>query len=159
MQEQLWNPEEELSDKPVSLEQMDLLIKAYVEKREDYEEAKKISTQKYHEYEAAEKRVIDALRAANKTSYKLDGVGTFSRTFKEVVTVPKDLESKRALVKWIRERYGDDVCDQMLSINHQTLNSFYNQEAEKAEDRSLFRIPGLDAPTVVENASWRKATK
>ncbi len=159
MQEQLWEPEKELADSAVSLEQMDLLVKWYLDKREAYEEAKKISTEKYHEYEAAEGKIIAALKAAGKKSYKVDGVGIFSLTFKEVVTTPKTAEEKQLVFSWIKDKYGEEVLTNMVSINHATLNSFYNQEAEKAEDRSLFEIPGLAAPTVVESASWRKAAK
>ena len=159
MQEQLWDAEKELADSPVSLEQMDLLIKSYLDKRDQYEEAKRLSTEKYHEYEGAEHKIVAALRSAGKKTYKLDGVGTFSLMFKEVVATPKSTEDKVRVFSWIKDKYGEDVLTNMLSINHQTLNSFYNQEAEKADDRSLFEIPGLASPTVMESASWRKATK
>lgn len=140
----------------VDLQKMDALITEMREKKEAHEEAKKKATDIYKEYAALEHKVIAALKAAGKKSYKVDGLGTFSIVHKQVVTTPKTLDEKRQLFDYIREKYGDDVLDTLRSVNHQSLNSFYNQEAEKAEDPSLFEIPGISAPTIKEEARFRK---
>jgi hypothetical protein len=91
-----------------------------------------------------------------KKSYKCEGIGTFTRVMKEVVKVPKELEAKRKLFEWIDSQYGRDVLDTMVSINHQSLNSFYKEEAKKSSALD-FAIPGIEAPTAVENVSFTKA--
>lgn len=148
-----------MPDKSLSLEEMDSLIGEYVSKRKEYEEAKKLSADRWSDLTVVESKIIQALTLAGKKSYKVDGVGTFTRVDKTVVTVPKELDKKRDLFGWIEGEYGKDVLDDMISINHQKLNSFYNQEAERHKDDPLFSIPGIDAPTHVEIASFRKDSK
>ena len=140
----------------ITVEQLDGMVANYKAKRDIYEAAKKVSTGHYHELETAEKSLQAALKAMGKKSYKVDGIGTFTRVMKEVITTPKTLEAKRSLFGWIGEKYGPDVLDDMVSINHAKLNSFYRQEALKEVENPAFAIPGLDAPTAVENVSFRK---
>ena len=147
-----------LPESKLTLEDLDKMIEEYVEARKVYEDAKDVASEKYSALSAVENKVMEALKAVNKKSYKLEGVGTFSRVMKEVVTVPKTIEDKRELFCWISGKYGNDVLDEMVSINHQKLNSFYNQEVEKAND-PLFAIPGIAAPTYVESVSFRRDSK
>jgi hypothetical protein len=147
-----------LPEATLTIEDLDKMILEYVEARKVYEEAKDISSEKYSLLSAVENKCMAALKAVGKRSYKLEGVGTFSRIMKEVVTVPKTLENKRDLYCWISGKYGNDVLDEMTSINHAKLNSFYNEEASKSKD-PLFSIPGISAPTHVENVSFRKDSK
>jgi hypothetical protein len=155
-----WAATAGLSDASASItvEQLDAYIKEYVEAREIYEAAKEVSSEKYNLLQHVENKCMEALKAVGKKSYKLEGVGLFSRVMKEVVTTPKTIEDKRELFCWIGGKYGTDVLDDMLSINHNKLNSFYNEEVEKAKD-PLFKIPGIGAPTYVENVSFRKESK
>lgn len=148
-----WGLEENLAT--VSLEDFDKFVKDYSAKREEYEAAKKVSGEKYAVYQDAENKLMSILKAAGKKSYKVDGVGLISLVTKEVVTTPKTVDDKRKLFGWIKDRYGVDVLDEMISINHQRLNGFYNEEAEKASD-PMFHIPGLDAPTATESLSFRR---
>lgn len=145
------------AESKITVEELDGLIGRYVSTRKEYEEKKRVSSEAHAIMEVAEKTVQEALKTLGKKSYKLEGTGTFTRVMKEVVTVPKDLGAKRDLFNWIHEKYGQDVLDSMRSINHMSLNSFYNQEVEKEKDNPAFSIPGIEAPTVVENVSFRKA--
>lgn len=140
----------------VNLREMDALVKDMRARREAYDEAKKHASELYKEFAEVEGKVLQALKAAGKKSYKAEGVGTFSIVNKQVVTVPKNLEDKRKVFEWITDKYGDDVLDSMRSINHMTLNSFYNEEVKKADDPSMFDIPGLEAPTIKEETRFRK---
>ena len=140
----------------ITVGELDSLIESYIAKRGIYEEHKAIASEKYKEYEDAENKVTAALTALGKKSYKLEGVGTFTRVMKEVVTVPKELEKKRSFFNWIKDKYGVDTLDTMLSINHQSVNSFYRQEADKHKDDLGFSIPGIEAPTSTETVSFRK---
>ena len=148
---------EKLSSASITVEELEGLIKDYTSKRKIYEEHKAAASEKYKETEAAENKVVEALQALGKKSYKVEGLGTFTRVMKEVVTVPKDLDKKREFFEWIEVTYGKDVLDTMVSVNHQTLNSFYRQEADKHKDEAVFAIPGIEAPTSTETVSFRKA--
>ena len=140
----------------ITVEQLDNLVAEYLKAREVYEAAKKVSGQHYAEYQVLENKLVATLTEAGKKSYKVDGVGTATRVQKSVVTVPKDVTAKRELFGWITDTYGKDVLDTLVSINHQSLNSFYNQEVERHKDNPLFLMPGLDAPTTVESLSFRR---
>ena len=132
--------------KELSLTEMDSLIKEYVKKREDYDAAKKVASTKYEELSTLEERIITTLEGAGKKSYRVDGLGTFSVATKLTITTPKTVDQKSELFEYIREKHGEEVLLSMLSINYQTLNSFYNTEASNAEDRAMFSLPGVEAP-------------
>ena len=141
----------------VTVEQLDNLVAEYLKSREIYEAAKKVSGEKYADYQVLENKLVATLTAAGKKSYKVDGVGTATRVVKSVVTTPKDVTSKRLLFDSINKTYGKDVLDEMVSINHQRLNGWYNEEVELHKEDPLFHVPGIEAPTSVESLSFRRA--
>lgn len=151
-----WQEEAGQVPEAVSVMQMDQIVRDYLAAREEYEAAKKISSAKHGEMEAIEAKLVSTLKAAGKKSYKVDGVGNAIITNKKVIAVPSDVDAKRALWTWITETYGTDALDEMRSINSQKLTAWYNQEAEKNKDNPLFAIPGIAAPTTVENLSFRR---
>lgn len=156
MSDNEWAEAAGLGEQAVTLEEMDKIVREYREARDAYEAAKKVSSEKYSVYEAAEGKLINTLKAANKKSYKVDGVGQVAVVAKSVITVPKTTEAKRELWNWIKEKYGVDVLDDMLSIHSQKLTSWYNQEAEANKNNPMFNIPGIDAPTMVENLRFTR---
>lgn len=138
----------------ISLEQVEGLIRNLQEKRVEHTAAKDIATKLYHELEEVEKRVLNALKAKGKTKYELEGIGRVNIISKEIYPTPKTNEQKVALFNYIKAKYGGDTLMSMTSINHQTLNSWCNKETEA--DPAL-KIPGLDAPTSVEEVRFTKA--
>lgn len=137
----------------MTTEQLDQAVANLRSLREAYDEAKAASTEAHGKYEEAEKDLMNLLKAAGKTKYEAEGVGLVYITTKEVYATPKSIGQKRALFDWIKGTHGPDVLSSMLSINHQTLNSFCNKERE-ANPTTV--IPGLDMPTMTENLSLRK---
>lgn len=157
MTDQAWTGDwDQPVDTNITVEQLDEMVADYQRKRDVYEAAKRESSDKYKELAEAESKLQETLKAMGKKSYKLEGVGTFTRVMKEVVKTPKTNDDKTQLFEWIKQNHGPDVLMSMVSINHQTLNSFYREEAKRAEDPA-FKIPGVEAPTSVENVSFRKA--
>lgn len=152
-----WAEAAGMGDQAVTLDQMDGLVKEYREAREKYEVAKKASNEAHSIYQAMENKLVNTLKAANKKSYKVDGVGQATIVVKNVIQVPKTTDNKRELWSWIKEKYGVDVLDDMLSINSQKLTSWYNQEVEAHKADPLFTIPGIEAPTAVEHLSFTRA--
>lgn len=149
-----WN---KVSEKELNLSEMDELIKTYVQARAKYDEMKEAASEQYKAVDELEKKVMDVLKASNKKSYVVDGLGRATIKHKYVVTTPKTSETKWAVLKYIEETYGPDVRDTYISINHQSLNSFYNQEKEVHATNPNFTIPGLDLPTLQESLSFTKA--
>jgi len=141
----------------ISIRAMTAYITTMRELRASYEAAKALSTQAHDAYKEAESLVLDALTASGLKKFNVDGLGTATVKKKFQVVVPQDVEDKRKIYKYIQDQYGADILDEYRSINYQSLNSFYNQEAEIAADnkRDLV-IPGLAEPTVKETVAWTK---
>jgi hypothetical protein len=138
---------------PTQIADMDKLIQKLQAARGAYDEAKKVSTEKYHQLEEVEKEVINALKANGRTKFEAEGTALVYITTKEVYTTPKTGEQKASLFNYIENKYGADTLLAMQSINHNTLNSWANGETK--EDPTL-QIPGLDAPTSVETLNFRR---
>lgn len=148
---------DEVTTEDLSLVEMDQLVTKFAMARNEYEIRKKeLSTFFAEEVEATALRLQSALEKAGKKSYKVDGLGTISLVHKQTVTTPKTVEEKRQLFNYILDSYGQDVLDSMVSINHNTLNSFYNAEAERAEDKAMFHLPGLGSPVVRTETRFTK---
>lgn len=143
---------------PITVEELDEIIKTYRMKRVQYEKAKEESTLKYNEMHDYEKLVLEALERSGKKSYKLDNVGTVYKTERYVVRTPKELEALRQLRAYAESKYGVDFADAMFTVNHMTLNKFYNTEMEQAEEsgNTSFKVPGLDDPTCEISLGFRK---
>ena len=143
-------------EKPMDLGQMDALVSEYKAKRDEYDVLKKEASDKWMQVEAIQSKLVKALEAVGKKSYKVDGLGTFSVVYKQVVGMPKTVEGKAALFSFLKKKYGEEVLTSMQTINWQSLNSFYNQEAEKSGDPT-FLFPGMDAPTTRVEPRFMKA--
>lgn len=161
----------DMAEKPLNLKEMDDLIAEMQESRALYEEKKAESSQAHKGYKEIESKVMLALEAAGKKSYRVDGLGSCSIVHKRVTTTAKTIEAKRELYAWIDARYGNEFLISMLSVNHATLNSFYNKEYESHLEKLqqarqegidtssiLFDIP-LPEPTLQKSMSFRKAIK
>jgi hypothetical protein len=136
-----------ITTREVSTAELDALASEYNKKRLEYEGAKAISNDLHAHMESAKFELIKLLQAAGKTKYEAEGVGKITLVEKLSVTTPKTLEDKAALFGWLKVKFGEDYLA-YLSINHQTLNSLYNQELkEVAELGAEFNVPGLEPAT------------
>lgn len=147
----------EASAEKVDLAAMDKIMLEYFESRKKHDKAKEESAKAYHELEEAEKRLMDILKAAGKKTYIAEGIGRITIKNKYVVTTPKTAESKWKVLNYIEQEYGKEVRDGYISVNHQSLNSFYNAEKEKHIKEAGFHIDGLDLPTIQESIQFTKA--
>lgn len=141
----------------ITTKQLDDLVLDYVQKREIYEAAKKISNDKNADMEAAEFKLLTALKTAKKKNYAVQNVGTVTHVEKYAVRVPGDPEKKKLFFNYLREQ-GDELYFAMATVNYNTLNSFYAAETEAAEAKGIFpfSIPGIEEPTLSESVSFRK---
>lgn len=131
----------------------DLLDKAYSLKLEAEEiEAKKKDKEK--ELFELNKVILAEFDRLDKTSY----VGRrcqVVRVQRPTVTVPKDPDQRDAFFRFLKER---KIFENLVTVNHQTLNSFYKAEIEQAieEGNHEFKIPGLEEPKLHEYLTFRK---
>jgi hypothetical protein len=130
----------------VTTQQLDEAIQNLWNKRKDYEAKKKVSDEAHAICEEAEQQVLDLLEQANKKNYQLDGVAKVIAVTKLQVNTPKDLDNKAAFFKWLKDNYGAEGYLAYLNINHNSLNSLWNSEFEKATDKVAFKIDGIDSP-------------
>jgi coproporphyrinogen III oxidase-like Fe-S oxidoreductase len=146
----------------VSTSELKELIKSMNEQYDEYERLKTISNKAKERADELEKKVVDTLRAAGLKRFDVPGVGTCTVATKFSVRIPKDLENKRKLFEYIGERHGPNVLDEFRTINYQTLNAWFNKEAEANDkDKKDFSVPGLEAPSEDNYLQFRsdKTTK
>jgi hypothetical protein len=135
----------------ITTQQIDEEIKLMMQAKEAYEKIHEEAKNLNAVYETCRERVIDILTRANKTSYKVDGLATVSRFTKFIVKTPKTNEEKAQLFKWLKDNMGAEGFLAYTTINHNSLNSLWNSEFEKATDKTAFNIPGVGAPVAEEN--------
>lgn len=142
----------------ISVEQLDDAARAYAKAREDYEQKKSISNEAFHHQNELKNRLISMLKAANKKRYSVDGVGNLTVVEKLKVRAPQSIEDKQAFYDWVESTYGAEARLLYSSINHNTLNSMYNQIAEEAAAKGQdFHIPGVSEPESETNLQLRKS--
>lgn len=144
----------------LNMAEMDDLVRKSQKLYAKYERAKKLASERLKRYDVCEASIMSALRAAGKKSYKVDGVGTVTIIQKNSVTVPNSIEAKKKFFQYLRTK-GEDVLFGMTTVNSNTLNSWYNREADEAEGNGIlgFSVPGINAPTMRETMGFRADKK
>lgn len=141
----------------VNLSTLDGMVKELVELSKAYQVKKDEAAEAYAKVDEMKAKISSVLQASGKSKYFVDGVGTAYLINKYVVKTPKDNQAKKLLFDYIRSTHGDDVLMSKLSINHQTLNAFYNEEVfQLAKEGKVGEIPGVEAPTHEVNLGFRK---
>lgn len=162
MQELDFGFEEQMISPPTAVlttQQMDALVKDMLDKKAEYDLKKDISNAANEAYEEARARLLGALDAAGKSKYHVDGLGTVSKVTTYKVTTPKDIGDKKKMLTYFRQQ-GPEVYLSLVSVPYQSLNSYFNQEAEAAQARGeVFSIPGVEAPVASDNIRFTKERK
>lgn len=136
----------------ITLSQLDEYIKKLVSLRAEYDEAKKRSSEINTLVEEQESFVLGILNKLNRNSYDAEGVAKVTKCMATTYKVPKELSSKKELFDYIKGKHGPDTLMNMVSINHQTLNSWAKQELQ-----TVSTIPGLELPTSMEYIQVRRS--
>jgi hypothetical protein len=136
----------------VSTEQLDEAVRKLIDYDKDYEAKKKISNEASEKYETQRTFVLNLLQTVGKTKYHVDGVGTVSLAIKTQVTTPKDPVSKRQMIDYFLN-LDEDLYPAYLSVNHQTLNSYINQQLEVDP---AFVLPGCGEKKETPELRFRK---
>lgn len=146
-----WMPQQ--SAHQVTTESLDQAVAKMRDLRQQYEAKKAEATEAHNLLEEAEQDLVNLLKAAGKSKYEAEGIGTASISVRYTYKVPSDAAKKTELFNYIKEKYGPEVLMTMVGIHSQTLNSFAKKELEADVTTT---IPGLEAPTAAEILSFRK---
>jgi hypothetical protein len=105
--------------------------------------------------EQAEKKMVELLELSGLKNFKGPD-GTVYISYRTSVKTPKTPDDRAAFFEYLKSR---GLYDQMITVNSQTLNSFYKSEIEEAQGRGQpdFEIPGLSEVTVEPRLGFRKA--
>ena len=135
----------------ITTEEIDLSVAKMASLKSAYEEAKRLSNDAHAHLEVAKAEVLTLLQKAGKSKYHVDGLGTVSVVGKAKVRVPKDPSDKKAMLDYFASK-GEEVFNQTVTVNYNSLNSWYNQELEQDP---LFRMPGVESPKPEFQISFR----
>ncbi len=133
----------------VTTTELDALVKKFIDLRGDYEAKKKVASEASAVLDSAEAELLDLLKAANKTKYNVDGLGSVTKVSKLSFKVPKEPGSKAALFNYILDNYGADVLLGLQSINSISLNAFFKDATETPM--------GLESPTSQEYLKFTRS--
>lgn len=136
----------------ITLQELDGYIKKLIGLREDYDAAKKAASIINTLVEEQEAFVLGILTKLNRSSYEAEGIAKVTKCMTTTYKVPKSPDDKTVLFNYIKEAHGPDVLMGMVSINHQTLNSWAKQELQ-----TVAKIPGLELPTSMEYIQVRRS--
>lgn len=136
----------------ITLSQLDEYIRKLVDLRTEYDEAKKKASETNSLVEEQEEFILGILNKLNRTSYDAEGVAKVTKCMTTTYKVPKEISSKKELFDYIKGKHGPDTLMNMVSINHQTLNSWAKQELQEVS-----KIPGLELPTSMEYIQVRRS--
>lgn len=142
----------------ISVKELDDVISNMALAKERYEEAKRVSNEKYAEYEELRRKVLVHLETLNKKSYKVDGIGTVGVKTELKVRYPETLDQRKEFFEWMKSQ-GEDLLLTKFSVNYQTLNSMYNEEFERAAEEGRaaeFKIPGISDPVSENTLTFRR---
>ena len=144
--------------KEVSTDELDKLAQNVKSLEDDYREKKRVSSDAYALYTESRDVLLQTLVDCGKSKYFVDNIGTFSIADIYKVRVTKTPEANEQMLNYISEKYGSDVYYSMVGVNYQTINAFYNAESEiAASEGKEFNLPGVEAPTHVQELRFRKA--
>jgi hypothetical protein len=155
------NEQMEMWDKPneeISTSDLDQAVTFLRLAKDEYTSAKRISDEHHAAMKEREVTLMKLMERAGKEKYICEGVGLVTISKGLSVKTPKTPEQKEAFFNWLREHEGEDAYHAYMTVNSNSLNSFYNlKNREYGERGEILEIAGLDQPTEYSKLSLRKA--
>jgi len=104
--------------------------------------------------EKLESLIIRAMQTSELERFDGDKCTVFRKS-KSSVKVPASPQEKKQLLDYLK---SIGMFDSMITVNSQTLNSWYNKEIEiaRSNGKSEFQVPGIAEPTPYDDLSVRK---
>lgn len=148
-------------DESITTAELDEAVSLLKELKDEYEEKKRFSDLAHGAYEDQRNYLVSLLGKIGKKKYEAEGIGTISVSSKLKVKYPLTLEGRLEFLNYLKGRYGEEGLANLVSVNYNTLQSFYNDEfnaaAESGEHVDTFSIPGILEPEESKTLSFRKS--
>lgn len=129
------------------------LVDRLAEKRAEHQSIKAQASAVYDECEQLESSIRKAMEAGGLQRFDGD-LAAVSLVEKTSVKIPRDQADREAFFNYLREQ---GIFDQLISVNSQTLNSWWKQEVEVRRAKGLSEeIPGIKDISVFYNVQVRK---
>lgn len=137
-----------------TIKMLQRLINELWEVRAQIESEKQIVSKLNAQKEELEGLIIRGMQVSELDRFDGEHCTVF-RKLKSSVKVPQDPESKQSFFNYLKEI---GMFDSMITVNSQTLNSWYNKEIEVARSngKSEFQVPGIQPPVTYDDISVRK---
>jgi hypothetical protein len=148
-----WYDNEAIPD-DVTVAQLDELCVAVSEQRKVCDAISEQSKLENAKLTKLEEKVLVLFEKLGKDSYN-SPVGNFSISHRMSVRIPQG-EERGKFFAYLQDR---GIFTDMITVNHQTLNSFYRAEFEAAKTRGEgqeFSLPGIGEPNIARILSFRK---
>lgn len=135
----------------ITVDQLNKLIETIALLKEQYDEAKKLSNEAHAKVEAKKMEVMNILDALGQKSFNAP-FGTITCVTEKRYKLPSEITGKEEVFEYIREKHGEEVYFEMLTINHDKFNSFVKAEVEEGAS-----VPGVGAVSVETYPKFSKA--
>ena len=112
------------------------VLKEIKEKADRVYALQEIARQAEQELKEAKAELLEIMVEAEVDKLTADTCHV-SATKKTSASVPKDVLAKLKLFKYVADNYGDGVLNQMLTINPRSFSSWYDQEVDKQDRKSV----------------------
>ena len=144
----------------VSLAKLSEIVEVLFTKRAEIDERQKEIDEESARLDRLKEQVIGILDKHNQKEFSHAKYGKVYTQTKYQVTMPRDPDKARQL----RAYFAKQGMEDMLTINHMTLNSLYNsikdeKEARGEEIKLDDIIPGVDEPKARVVLAMKKAAK
>lgn len=138
-----------------SLVKVNQLVTELAEAREKKDRIKIESAKAQAEIDTLEMTLLNLLEASNLTSFKGEN-GSVVVAYRSSVKIPREPDAKDAFFQYLRDV---EMFDSLISVNSQTLNSFYKSQEELALKNGTidFTMPGIERPTPYPEIRFSKA--
>jgi hypothetical protein len=130
------------------------MVEQLFDQRERVEKKKAELSKEQETLTELESKILNTLEANKLDNFRTPR-GLVSVTHRFSVKTPKTPEARQEFFNYLRER---GLFEDMITVNSQTLNSFFRAEQEAALDRGDvdFKMPGIEEASMVKTLSMRK---
>jgi hypothetical protein len=138
-----------MSEKSVTVKELDSMIESLFKGRKEIEEDEEKVSEKRVKLEALKAKIVITLKEHERESYKSD-FGTVTVSEKWRVKLPDNDLAKKELIEHLRER---GLFEKYVTVNSNSLNSLFMADWEAAKKNGLgmeFKMPGISDPSLFE---------
>jgi hypothetical protein len=140
----------------VTVKDLDDLNLAIFQQREKIEQMEAAVKEENKLLQRMEAKLVAYLKELGRDKYQ-SPYGTVSITERYTYKLPASDEDRAKFFEYLK---GLGVFDRLITVNHQTLNSFAKEQQKIAEEEGRgfdFSIPGIGAPSLYETLNIRKS--